>query len=682
MMTSRVLWLCLLVAIVPAMAKPSDAGDPFADDLTSDYAKKIIVQAKVAEMKTMMKPEVSPCDDFYTHACGNWHRHNPAQLLGDVMTDNFKLISKGFDRRLQRLLRANDLQSELEKKMQRFYMSCNLVHRDDVHYKLVLENVIREYGTLPALVGAQWNSSDFSWWRTVAQIQHKYGKQIIIGLEIMHDIRNTSVNRVYISQPDFKTINTRLTNLMEEVRTSMDLQQYLGLSSSVAKHTAEQLTELERTFSSGGSGAATLQESLSLYTVADLQEKYSDHLNFTEFLGLILGEENIPKSLYIYDEEYLDKALLTMRSTPLATQANYVLWKLLEDFLVDAQPKDMVKWCTESTKKYFGKLAEHAVYKRYRNPDVESEVHKIWDQIKGIFRQRLLGDKLDWISNATRTLAIEKLERMHLNINSYDEENFENVYGEVFIDRLNYVSNVQQLLIAKGIRFVARINQPADSVDATELLGFTPAYNIQENNITIPVALLQPRYFWGDQYPEALKYATLGYLLAHEMLHGFDDDGRQYDASGNLAPWWDLKSRYEFEERRKCFQAQYHEYQYGGSKLPESKDQSENIADSGGLKLAYAAYELWLGQQSEEVLQRETMEGLPFNSRQLFFLGYAQLLCDDVQFLFQPWVSQSDRHAPSKYRVIGPLSNFQEFPWVFNCSQSAPMDPEYKCAIY
>ncbi|XP_043656201.1 neprilysin-1 [Drosophila teissieri] len=682
MMTCRLLWLCLVLAIVSAMAKSSDGDDPFADDLTSDYAKKIIVQAKVAEIKTMMKPEVSPCDDFYTHACGNWHRQNPAQLFGNLMTDNLQLLSKGFDRRLQRLLRSDDLQAELEKKMQRFYMSCNLVHRDDVHYKLALENVIGEYGVLPALAGPQWNSSDFSWWRMVAQIQQKYGKQIILGLEIMHDIRNTSVNRVYISQPDFKTPNTHLTNLLEEVRISMDLQQYFGLSPSVAKHTAQQIHELETTFSTGGSGAATLQESLSLYTVADLQEKYSDHLNFTEFLGVILGEENIPESLYIYDEEYLDHALLVMRSSPLATQANYVMWKLLEDFLVDAKPNDMVKWCTESTKKYFGKLAEHAVYKRYRSQDVESEVYKIWDQIKGIFRQRLLGDKLDWISNGTRTLAIGKLERMQMNINSHDGEDFENLYGEVSIDRLNYVPNVQQLLIAKSKKTVARINQPANSVDATDLLGFTPAYNIQENNITIPVALLQPRYFWGDQYPEALKYSTLGYLLAHEMLHGFDDDGRQYDASGNLAPWWDSKSRYEFEERRKCFQAQYHQYKYGGSKLPERKDQSENIADSGGLKLAYAAYEQWLGQQSEEVLQRETMEGLPFNSRQLFFLGYAQLLCDDVQFLFQPWVTRSDNHAPSKYRVIGPLSNFQEFPWVFNCSQSAPMDPEYKCSIY
>jgi len=84
----------------------------------------------------------------------------------------------------------------------------------------------------------------------------------------------------------------------------------------------------------------------------------------------------------------------------------------------------------------------------------------------------------------------------------------------------------------------------------------------------------------------------------------------KYDATGSLAPWWDSKSRYEFEERRKCFQAQYHQYKYGGSELPETKVQSENIADNGGLKLAYAAYKIWLRQQTEEVRQRETMEGL------------------------------------------------------------------------
>ncbi|XP_017128989.1 neprilysin-1 [Drosophila elegans] len=682
-MTSRVLWLCLFWAVVaPILAKPSDVDDPFAEDLTSEYAKQIIRQAKLAEIKTMTKPEIAPCDDFYTHACGNWHRHNPAQLFSDLMTDKFQLISKGFDRRLQRLLRSNELKSELEKKMQRFYLSCTLAHRDDVHYKLALENVIREYGELPALAGTQWNSSDFSWWRTVAQIQHKYGKQIILGLEIMQDIRNKSINRVYLSPADAKQTGSRILNLLLESSTSADLQQFFGLSPSAARHTAQQLLELQKSLSAGSSSPGSLEDGLSLYTLADLQEKYSDQLNFTEFLSLILGGENVPEALYINDEEFLDNALLTMRSTPLAMQANFVLWTLLEDYLVPNGPSDMTKYCTESTKKYFGQLAQHVVYERYRSVEAEAEVFNIWQQIRGIFRQQLMGDKFDWISNATRQLAIEKLDRMQLNINSYDSENFEELFGGVTIDRVNYVPNIQQLLIAKGRRYLERIRELPAALEDTELLGFTPAYNVMENNISIPVALLQPRYFWADQYPEALKYATLGYLLAHEMLHGFDDDGRKYDAAGNLAPWWDSKSRYEFDERRKCFQAQYHQYEYGGLHLPESEGQSENIADNGGVKLAYAAYERWLGQQTEEVRQRETMAGLSYDSRQLFFVGYAQLWCDDVQSLFKSTVAQGDNHAPSKYRVVGTLSNFQEFSWVFNCSQSAPMDPEYKCAIY
>ncbi|XP_017083169.2 neprilysin-1, partial [Drosophila eugracilis] len=640
-MTSSVLWLCLLMATVPVLAKPASTDDPFADDLTSEYAKKIVVQAKAAEMKTMMKPEISPCDDFYTHACGNWHRHNPAQLLGDIMTDTFQVISKGFNRRLLRLLGSNDLQSELEKKMQRFYLSCMMVHRGDVHYKLALENVLKEYGEVP--FGAQSNSSDFSWWRRVAEIQHKYGKQIILGVDIMSDVRNRSINRVYLGRPDTGPgIQTTILNILEEMKTSTDLEQYFGLSVSDAKHIARQIKELDKSLSSFNSNAESLDDALSLYTLAELQEKYSDYLNLTEFLGTVIGEENLPEDLYVNEEEYLENALLIMRSTPLAVQVNYIMFKHLEEFLVDAKSNEMTTWCTESTKKYFDKLSEHAVYERYRSPDTESEVFRIWDQIKGLFRQQLLGDKLDWISNATRELAIDKLDHMYLNINSYDKENFEELFGEVTIDRLNYVPNVQQLLIAKTRRFLARIKEPARSMENTEIVGFTPAYNILENNITLPVALLQPRYFWGDQYPEALKYATLGYLLGHEMLHGFDDDGSQYDAGGSKGTWWDSKSLYQYEERRKCFQAQYHEYKYGGSELPDRKDQSENIADNGGIKLAYAAYDLWLRQQSEEVRQRETLEGLSYNSRQLFFVGFAQLWCDDVQTFFKSTVSQGD----------------------------------------
>ncbi|XP_016987956.1 membrane metallo-endopeptidase-like 1 [Drosophila rhopaloa] len=658
-MTSRVLWLCLFVAIVPIMAQPSDENDPFADDLTSEYAKRIIHQAKVADIKAMMRPEISPCDDFYTHACGNWHRHNPAQLYGDIQTSTFQRISKGFDRRWLRLIRSNEPKSELEKKIQHFYQSCNLVDRNDVHYKLALENVIQEYGALPALIGAQWNSSNFSWWRTVAQIQQKYGKEIILALEITPDTQNNSKKFVYLKAN---------TNFSDSPVTASDLQQYFGLSASVARQTAQELSDLKKSLASGVHGTG------SLNFLDELQEKYSNYLNFTEFLSLILGEENIPDLLCLPDEEFINNVLLTMHSTPSATQANFIMLTLLEEYLIDAKAGDMSTWCTENTKKYFSQVAEHAVYERYRSAAAESEVFNIWEQIRGLFRQQLMGDKFNWISNATRTLAIVKLDRMQLHINSYDTENIEEIFGAVTIDRTNYVKNVQKLLIAKISR--SRINEPIKD------FSYVPFYNNAENNITIPVAQLQPRYLWGDQYPEALKYATLGYVIAHEMLHGFDDSAKEYDAAASKAPWWDTKSRYEFDKRRKCFQAQYHKYQYGGLPLPNREKQSENIADNGGVKLAYAAYQLWLGKQTEEVRQRETMEGLSLNGRQLFFVGYAQLLCDDVQSLFKTGIAKTDSHAPSKYRVIGSLSNFQEFSWVFNCSQSALMNPEYKCAIY
>lgn len=680
MTSRRVLWLCfLLTAAAPSLTQPTTIGD----DLDSEYAKQIIRSAKVADIKNMMRPEVAPCDDFYNYACGNWHRHNPAQLLSNLVTDTFQLLARGFDRRLQRLLRSTELKSEPERKMQRFYLACSALNRDDVSYKLALENVYREYGDFPALAGAEWNATDFSWWRTVARIQHKYGKQIILAVDIMPDIRNTSENRVYLGPAETGQTRTRILNLLERSSVAKNLHDHLGVSGPVAKHTAEQLQDLEHSLSSGGSkGGSSLEDLLSLYTLDELQEKYGDHVNFTEFFGLVLGEEHVPHKLYVTDDEFLDNALLTMRSTPLSTQANFVLWYLLQDYLEDSYPNDLPKWCTEQTKKYFGPLGEHMVYERYRSPDSEAEISRIWNEVRGIFMEQLRGDKLDWITAATRQLAIEKLSRMQLHINSYDNENFEELYGDLVIDGLNYVTNLQQLMMAKGRRNVRRLDEPARSLEAPEILGFTPAYNIQENNITIPVALLQPRYFWGDQYPEALKYATLGYLLAHEMLHGFDDDGRKYDADGNLAPWWDLKSSYEFEERRKCFQAQYHAYKYGGSKLPDSPEQAENIADNGGIKLAYKAYQRWLANQTEEVRQRETLEGLPFNGAQLFFVGYAQLWCDDIQSLFKSSMAIADNHAPSMFRVIGSLSNFQEFSWVFNCPQTAPMDPEYKCVIY
>ncbi|XP_030370942.1 neprilysin-1 [Scaptodrosophila lebanonensis] len=679
MSTWRFNLLWLLIGLATAITRSSADGNGstiIQNDLTTDIAKQIMRRAKAAEIRTMLDTHTLPCDDFYSYACGNWKRHNPADILSNSMTDNFQLISKGFDRRLQQVLR-HEAKTGVETKLQRFHQSCQLVHRDDVHYKLALENVYKEFGELPALAGENWNKSDFSWWRTVAQIQHKYGKQIIFAVDIMRDFKTGSENRIYLGTQKYENL--------KEGTIAKDLQQFFGVSKEVAKATAKDILELDDKLKAGSSNTrdAALQDLLSLQKVSQLQEQYGSNINLTEFLSLVLGGY-VPEQIYTYDGIYLEATFRTTSSTAPHTLANYILWRLLQEFLADVDSKDIDKWCIEKTKNYFGKYVDYLVYARYRNDAVEAEVFSMWEEIRATFRQELAGDKLDWIANETRTTAIEKLERMELAINSYTNVNFEELYGNVTIDGLNYVANVQRLLAAQAERKLRSLNNQPTTLEPTKELSFAASYSLLENKIQIPVALLQPHYLWGPNYPEALKYATLGSLIAHEMIHGFDDDGQKHDASGNFSPWWDRKSRYEFEARRKCFQAQYHSYQYGETKLPDSKLQSENIADNASVKLAYAAYQRWLQKQppTNPIIEiRETLPGLEINNRQLFFVGFAQLWCDDVQTQFRSKVAL-DSHAPSKFRVVGSLSNFQEFSWVFNCPQDAPMDPKYKCAIY
>ncbi|XP_037952239.1 neprilysin-4 [Teleopsis dalmanni] len=694
-----IFWSCQLIFFYLKISLAVPVNNPIAvnnnnksnPDFSSSFAKQILRLSRTAEISSLLNTKANPCEDFYTYACGNWHRSNPAQLFTSIMTDRFQMIAQVFDRRLKRFLNLPRSGNDLEDKVRDFYQACSVVKSNKIQYSLALENLYKEFGSLPALIGDQWNetATDFNWWKTAAKIQHKYGHQILFAVDVFEDIRNSDQNRIYLGPPEFTaTSSTKILNILQEVSASMRMEEVLGVEHSVAKQTAKDIFLFEQKLIRGASNARSglgLNDLLTLRKVDELQMLYaSQNFDLRKYLQIVLGTEP-PNEIYVYDEDYIDSSIQTLHEASERTIANYIIWQLLQEYMIEADEDDLLSWCIDKTKKYFGKFVDHMIYESYRSDKAEQEVYDVWTQIRDTFRKNLLGDKLDWISNSTRTYAIEKLDTMKLAINSYDNENFTEHYGELEIDRLNYVKNVQQILMRESSNKFSKLNSTAASIDATEVLSFTPAYNILENNIKIPVAFLQPRFFWDDTSPEVLKFATLGTLIAHEMVHGFDDDGHKLDKNGKTHNWWDAKSQYEFDERRKCFQAQYHSYKYGGTQLPESVSQSENIADNAGVKIAYASYINWLNSQKKEkpdIEELEALPGLAFNNRQLFFLSFAQMWCDDVQTLFKSSVASEDMHAPGKYRVIGPLSNFQEFSWVFECKQDAPMDPEYKCSIY
>uniref|UniRef100_W8BR78 Neprilysin-2 n=1 Tax=Ceratitis capitata TaxID=7213 RepID=W8BR78_CERCA len=690
LVNSVILCIFLLQQIGVSAAPVENTTTVPIDDLTTEWAKQISRQAKAAEIHVMLNTKVEPCEDFYQYACGNWHRHHPAQLFNHIMTDRFQLIANAFDRRVLQVLREPRDDNVLDMKVKNFYHACELVKTDDVRYKVALQHAYHEFGKLPMLDGEDWKAEEFNWWQTVAEIQHKYGKPIILAVDIMVDIVNNTGNKVYIGPPDFSVSSgTKILQVLQEITTVEHMKRLFGVEEAKAKAVTKELIDFEHALVHGGTDARkglTLHDLLSLKSVEDLSETYNKSLDLQHFLELALGVDQVPETVYLFDEKYLSSVVEVIAKTPPQVVANYIMWQMLQAYIVDVEKGNVAKWCVERTKKYFGKYVDYMVYQRYKDPVVEKEVIDIWEEVRESFRDDLRGNKLDWIENSTRTYALEKLDAMRLYINSYEAENFTAEYADVQITRNNYVENVQQILQMESRKKLRRQNGPVTPLEAPEVLTFTPAYNIVENTIKIPVALLQPRHFWGPHYPQALKYATLGYLIAHEMIHGFDDDGRNYDKSGSLRNWWDAKSTYQFEERRKCFQAQYHNYRYDGHQLPNDVSQAENIADNAGVKFAYKAYQRWLHTQraanETDIDSRERFTQLNFNNEQLFFISFAQLWCDDVQSFFRTALAAADSHAPGMYRVIGALSNFQEFSWVFKCSQDAPMDPEFKCAIY
>jgi len=180
-----------------------------------------------------------------------------------------------------------------------------------------------------------------------------------------------------------------------------------------------------------------------------------------------------------------------------------------------------------------------------------------------------------------------------------------------------------------------------------------------------------------------LMFGTLGYLVGHELLHGFDDLGRDFDISGIERNWWDSNSTIAFEERKECFKDQYARYRFGGKYLPKSEFQSENIADNGGLHLTYGAYMDWLkNTNASNKTDAEVLPNMPYTNRQLFFIGFGQFWCDDVNEHFKDKVALTDDHSPAMFRVIGTLANFDEFSKEFKCLKGSTMNPEKKCLMF
>jgi putative endopeptidase len=379
-------------------------------------------------------------------------------------------------------------------------------------------------------------------------------------------------------------------------------------------------------------------------------------------------------------------------ATPLEDWKTYLRWHLVnatapalsdafvnEDFefrgkaltgAKEIQPR--WKRCVQATDRALGEALGQVYVQKYFPPEAKARALEMVHNLIAALREDL--QTLPWMGADTRTQAKAKLEAFALKIGYTDKWRD---YSALHIDRKSYAENQLRSLEFESARRLNKIGKP---VDRTEW-GMTPptvnAYNNSNmNEIVFPAGIMQPP-FYDPKADDAVNYGGMGAVIGHEITHGFDDHGSQFDAKGNLKNWWSEEDLKNFKARAGCVSDQFDAYVVDGDLHQNGKlVLGESIADLGGLAISYAAYE-------------KSLEGKPrpperdgFTPEQRFFLGWAQVWGTNERLEYARLMANTNPHPLPRFRANGPLSNLSIFAQAFGCKKGDAMVREQACKIW
>jgi endothelin-converting enzyme/putative endopeptidase len=329
------------------------------------------------------------------------------------------------------------------------------------------------------------------------------------------------------------------------------------------------------------------------------------------------------------------------------------------------------KRCTEDVDDDLGEALGQAYVEKYFSPKAKQEAVKIVKEIQAAMEQDI--NSLPWMSPATKQQALIKLHGMANKVGYPDKWRD---YSKLEIVRGDELGNIERARQFEFNRNLAKIGKPVDRGE----WGMTPPtvnayYNPQMNDINFPAGVLQPPAFDPDS-DAAPNYGDTGGTVGHELTHGFDDEGRQFDAQGNLRDWWTADDGKEFEKRARCISDQYSSYTIiDDVKINGKLTLGEDVADLGGLLLAYMAWKEDTKNQKLENLDSLTPD-------QRFFVGYGQSWCGQSRDETKRLRANVDPHSPEKYRTNGVVSNMPQFQEAFHCKAGSPMVNKNACRVW
>jgi predicted metalloendopeptidase len=639
---------------------------------------------------------IDPCVDFYRYACGNWMKNNPVPpdksrwgRFDELYDNNIYIL-----RDLLVQTQQPGQHSATEKMVGDFYASC------------MDEATIENKGTLPlqpdlARIESMKSKSDL-----VTQIayMHQQGTPALFafyGQPDMHDSNETIAyldqggltlpDRDYYIKNDAKSVETR-QKYVEHVQRMFQL---VGDKPDVAAAEAKTVLAIETGLAQASMDRTERRDPKKRDHKMTVTEIAAAAPNFD--LVTYFASNGSPKfsNLNVGNPDFFKQVNAQLDGVSLADWKTYLRWKTIngraqvltkafveEDFqfngkYMSGQQELEPRWkrCVKATDQNLGMALGQLYVDKTFGPEGKERTLKMVKAIEKAMQQDI--SQLNWMSDTSKKRAYEKLNAIVNNIGYPDKWRD---YSSVTIRADNYAGNVQRAAAFEVKRQYNKIEKPTDRKDWSMSPPTVNAYyRPPMNDINFPAGILQPP-FYSVSLDDAVNYGGIGVVIGHELTHGFDDQGRKYDAAGNFRDWWTAEDGQQFEERADCTAKEYSNFvavkdDKGEVKLNGKLTLGENTADNGGLKLAYMAL--------TEILTHAPVKPIDgYTPQQRFFLSYGQIWCQNVTDQEARKRVLTDPHSPGKWRVNGAVQNSAAFQQVFGCKPGQPMVSANACRVW
>ncbi|XP_052212856.1 neprilysin-like isoform X2 [Dreissena polymorpha] len=713
-----------VVALVIALAVvASRKDDPLPEVCqTADCA---LAAARILEN---VDPKINPCDNFYLFACGAWKRKNvipedrSSQNVFGTLRDSVQVINKY-------LLEDTKMYHGIDavQKAKDLYASCVDTATIETLGESVITPLMNEFGGWPVLgtnPGGNWNEGAFSLTRLLTSLV-KYSNEPLISIYVSSDVKDSENHIIYLDQPEFGLpgrlyyLDPKLTHMRDAyVKLATAVAKLLGADNATAWADMGRMLELETDIANISMAAEDRRDNEALYNkmqigqmAANLSQPASAAKIQFDWLQYIRGvldldgvkvAVNESEPVVVRAVPYFQKLFAVLEKYEKREIANYVVWAimmnrinnlpkrftdLVQDYneVVFGQTTSRARWrqCEDYTVGQMGMAVGHMFVRETFDESAKAIALDMIDNIRNAFNELL--DELDWMDGKTKVAAREKARVMKNWIGYPDDviapEKINKLYENVTIVKDKYFENVLNNLKGAAVVGLRPLREKYDkNVWTTPPSTVNAFYNSILNAIMFPAGILQPP-FYSKHQPKSMNFGGIGVVIGHEITHGFDDRGRQYDKDGNLAHWWDETIIGKFKAKAQCIVNQYGNFTVSEANLNVNgiNTQGENIADNGGLKQSFRAYRRWVESVGKE---EPLLPGLNYTHNQLFFINFAQIWCNNMRPQAAISAINTGVHSPGEFRVIGTLHNSPDFAAAFKCSNKQYMNPEKKCYVW